>query len=299
MATLGFIGYGIVGQATGEGFARGGHRILFHDKYKKSDSLEQVVTESEFIFICVPTPMFADESGIDLSVVEEVTEKIAREVQSFQNGAGKRKIVVIKSTVLPGTTAKFIKKYPRVTFAVNPEFLREKTAFWDFLHPDRTIIGSLDNRVALKLKRLHQTILPKSAKFFLTDPTTAELAKYMSNVMLAAKIILANEFYTLARPLKIEYDLVRRMVEADPRIGLHLRVPGPDGDVGFGGKCFPKDMVALLALGRKLGVNLSVLEHIWQKNLKVRTTHDWKEIDGAVTKKKVPRVIKGITSTTG
>ena len=282
MAKLGFIGYGIVGKATADGFRSGGHKILFHDKFKKSESLETVVLESEFIFICVPTPMFSDYQGIDLAIVEDVVEKVAKRVLETQDG--KKKVVVIKSTVVPTTTAKFIKKYPKVSFVVNPEFLTESNSSWDFMHPDRTIIGARDKNAALALKKLNQTILPKNSKFFLTDSTTAEFAKYMSNCYLAAKTMIANEFYQLAQKLGINYDEARVMVEADPRVGSHIKVPGPDGYLGFGGKCFPKDMVALLSLGKALKVDFSVLETIWKKNLKIREKHDWEEIEGAVSK---------------
>ncbi len=282
MAKIGFIGYGIVGQATAVGFKSGGHKILFHDKFKKSDSLETVILESEFIFICVPTPMFANYQGIDLGIVEDVVNKVTKNILETQNG--KKKIVVIKSTVIPGTTARFIKKYPKVSFVVNPEFLTEKNASWEFMHPDRTIIGARDKNSALALKKLHQAILPKNSKFFLTDPTTAEFAKYMSNCYLAAKTMVANEFYALAQKLGINYDEARVMVEADPRVGSHIKVPGPDGYLGFGGKCFPKDMVALLSLGKALKVDFEILQTIWNKNLKIREKYDWKEIEGAVSK---------------
>lgn len=281
MAKIGIIGYGIVGKATGEGFKTAGHSILFHDKFKESESLESVVVGSDFIFICVPTPTLLGDGGIDLSIVYEVVDAVARVMQDSQNG--KQKIIVIKSTVIPGTTANLAKKYPKVSFAVNPEFLRENKAEWDFLHPDRTIIGAKNRGVAEEVKRLHQTILQKKSKYFVTDPTTAEFAKYMSNVFLAVKTLIANEFYALAGALGVSYDKAREMVEADPRIGGHIKVPGPDGSFGFGGKCFPKDMVALLALGRKLNVDLSVLEKIWEKNLKIRGNHDWKEIKGAMS----------------
>lgn len=282
MANIGFIGWGIVGQATGKGLAKNKkNKIFWYDKYKKSPyTLDEVLQKSEFIFLCVPTPMYSDHSGIDSSIVDSVVGDVAPKLR------GTSKILIIKSTVIPGTTAKYAKKYPRVKFAMIPEFLTEKRANWDFLHPYRTIIGANDRKVALKLKRLHQSVLPKKAPYFLADTTSAELAKYMANVMLASKALLANEFYALAERLKIEYDSVRQMVEVDPRIGSHLRVPGPDGDLGFGGKCFPKDIVALLSLGKNLNVDLSALEAIWDKNLRIRKDYDWNDIVGAVNHRK-------------
>lgn len=280
MSKIGIIGWGTVGQATGKGFARR-HKVLWYDKYKNSPvSFPKLIKESEFIFVCVPTPMFSDYSGLDLSIVESVVDTVASKI------AGSRKVLIIKSTVLPGTTATYTKKYPKVIFAMNPEFLREKYAKKDFLFPSRTVIGTLDRKTALRIKRLYQAILPKNQPYFLTDPTSAELAKYMSNVMLASKVLLANEFCALARALGVDYDTIQKMVEADPRIGSHLKVPGPDGDLGFGGKCFPKDLVGILSLGEKLGVDLSALRAIWKKNLKIRRVYDWKEIPGVINRKK-------------
>lgn len=278
---IGIIGWGVVGQATGLGFAiRPENQLLWYDKYKEGPfSLAGLTRESEFIFVCVPTPVFSDESGIDLSAVEEVVSAVAPRIKNTNQ------VLVIKSSVVPGTTRQLAEKYPTSKFAMCPEFLTERNARWDFLHPDRVIIGVFEDEVGKRLERLHKDLLGKEVKVFITDSTSAELAKYMSNLMLASKALLANEFYGLAQALGVEYERIRWMVEADPRIGTHLRVPGPDGDFGFGGKCFPKDMMALLALGREFKVDMSVLEAIWKKNLRVRKNYDWEEIPGAVNHK--------------
>ncbi|MDO8503934.1 MAG: hypothetical protein Q7S60_04585 [bacterium] len=284
MAKVGIIGWGIVGQATGKGLS-GPNEVIWYDKYREGgNTLEEVLDKSEFVFICVPTPMHSDYSGIDLSVVDSVVDEVALRLRS--GPAAQDKVVIIKSTVIPGATAGYAKKYPNVKFAMVPEFLTEKNPEHDFLHPARTIIGAYDKNVAERVKSLHQSVLPPDAPYFLTDPTSAELAKYMSNTMLAAKVLLANEYYALAQKLGVPYDPVREMVEADKRMGTHFRVPGPDGDLGFGGKCFPKDIVALLGLGKDLGVDLSALRAIWEKNLKIRKNRDWEEIPGAVNNKK-------------
>ncbi|MBI4033328.1 MAG: UDP-glucose/GDP-mannose dehydrogenase family protein, partial [Candidatus Blackburnbacteria bacterium] len=252
--------------------------VFWYSRSKKSPwTPSEVISSSEFLFVCVPTPIYSDYSGIDPSIVDSVVFDVASKV------SGTDKILIIKSTVIPGTTAGYAKKYPKVKFAMVPEFLTEKTPEYDFLHPARTIIGAFDKNVAERIKKLHQPVLPKDSPYFLTDPTSAELAKYMSNTMLAAKVLLANEYYALSQKLGVNYDSVRKMVEADKRVGTHLRVPGPDGDLGFGGKCFPKDIVALLGLGRALKVDLSALEAIWKKNLKIRKNRDWEEIPGAVS----------------
>ena len=113
------IGYGFVGQAVANGFniASGGKdTIRYYDKYKETESLEQVIENSEFIFICLPTPMKVDESGIDLGIIEEMMPEIAKFTDQTD------KVIIIKSTVTPGTTASFEKKFPKSQFAFNPEF---------------------------------------------------------------------------------------------------------------------------------------------------------------------------------
>lgn len=280
MANIGIIGWGVVGRAVGEGFASSGsNQITWWDKYKKGPySLGKVISESEFFFLCVPTPMFSDDSGIDLSVVEDTVSVIAPKISDTD------KILIIKSTVIPGTTASFKKKHPKVNFAMNPEFLTEANAPWDFLHPDRTIIGALSQPVSEKLVQLYRDLLGSQAKIFITDVTTAEMVKYMSNAFLATKVIFANEMYDLCTALGIKYEEVAEMVAADKRIGMsHLNVTTMRG---FGGKCFPKDAVALLGFAKKMGLDASLLSTVWQKNLKIRKVRDWEEIEGAVNHKK-------------
>lgn len=280
MAKIGIIGWGVVGQATGNGFSSK-HEVIWFDKHKSGLwSLDDIIDASEFLFVCVPTPMFSDFSGTDLSIVEDVVKEVAPKIVSTN------KVLIIKSTVIPGTTKKFSEEYPGVHFAMNPEFLTEKNPEKDFLNPDRTLIGAFSPEVAERIKSLYVEIYPEGAKYFLSDPTTVELAKFASNALLSAKIILANEIHEVANKLEVDYDQVREMIQADPRIGGHLKVPGPDGDMGFGGKCFPKDMVGLLGLANSLQADLSVFESIWKKNLKVRKNRDWEEISGAVSKKR-------------
>lgn len=278
---IGIVGNGYVGHATGAGFATNPENKIFcYDKYKESpNTLDQVVDKSDFIFICVPTPIFSDYSGMDMSIVEEVVGEVAEKIKNSE------KIVIIKSTSLPGTTKKMAKKYPHVNFVMNPEFLTQKNASADFLNPVRTVIGSDDEEVAGRVVNLYKTILNKDQKYIILDPTSAELTKYMSNLMLASKIMLANEFYFLAEKVGANYDEVRKAVEADPRIGTFLRVPGWDGEFGFGQACFPKDMVGILGLAKKIDVDMPALKAIWDENLKIRKHRDWEEMPQAFKKK--------------
>lgn len=297
---IGIIGWGFVGQATGKGLKTSKkNKIFVYDKQRTSPlTLEEVVKKSEFIFICVPTPMHSDYSGMSMAIVEEVAGQIAKVAKGTDKQSlplrGKQslpksefgKIAIVKSTVLPGTTASLIKKYPRVNWAMNPEFLTQNNANYDFAHPYRTVIGASSKKVGERIKKLYQTIYPKDQPYYIMDVTSAELTKYMSNNMLASKVLIADEFYFLAKKVGASYDDVRKAVEADPRIGTHLRVPGPDGDVGFGGACFPKDMIGVLGLAKKLKVDMSALSAIWQKNLKIRKSRDWEHMSSAFREKK-------------
>lgn len=277
MTKVGVIGWGVVGQATGAAFEKK-HQIIWNNRSRPgSTPVKTICEEADFIFLCLPTPMKADYSGIDLSIMDAVIDEVAPQI------SGKNIPLIIKSTVIPGTTAKYAKKYPKVKFAMNPEFLTEINAPWDFLHPDRVVIGAFDEDVANRIARLHREVIGYEVKIFTTDPTTAEMVKYMSNTYMATKTIFANEMKDLADKLEINYDDVREMVAADHRIGGSFLKVTPYG--GFGLKCFPKDTVAILGLAKKLGVNLSVLEAAWKKNLKIRKVHDWEEISGAVEKK--------------
>jgi UDPglucose 6-dehydrogenase len=281
MNYIGVIGYGYVGGATGKGFATNPkNKVFWYDKFKKSpNTLDEVIEKSDFIFICVPTPIFDDYSGMDMGIVESVVDQVAPKI------SGGDKILIIKSTSLPGFTKKMSKKYPGVNFVMNPEFLTQKNANADFLKPFRTVIGCDSKDVGFRVQKLYETILPKEEAYFIIDATSAELAKYMSNLMLASKVLLANEFYDIAQKVGANYLDVRAVVEGDPRIGGFLGVPGWDGDRGFGQACFPKDMVGILGLARKLKVDVSALAAIWKKNLKIRKNRDWEEMPQAFKKK--------------
>lgn len=274
MANLGIIGHGIVGQAFEYGFKKG-HKIFIYDKFKNTLPIDEVITNSEFIFICLPTPMLANERGIDLGIIDETLEKIV----DFTNGTDK--IVVIKSTTIPGTTANYIKKYPETNFAFNPEFLTEANYLDDFVNAERTIIGCLDDKISVRLISLFKNQFPK-IPLVQTDPTSAEMVKYFSNTYLATKVIFANEIFELCQKLGINYEEVKKMVVMDKRIfDSHLDITSLRG---FGGKCFPKDTVALLGLYKKLKVDSSLLSSMWKKNLKIRRNRDWDHIPFAVTR---------------
>ncbi len=273
---LGIIGYGFVGQAVANGFqtASGGKdTIIWYDKFKDGSSIDEVINKSEFIFVCLPTPMKQDETGIELSIFEEMIPQITKYTDNTD------KIIVIKSTVTPGTTAKFETSFPNSKFAFNPEFLTEANFLEDFLNAERTVIGANNDLVSRRLTVVFRQRFPKQ-KIFQTDPTTAETVKYFANAYLSMKVTFANFFYDYCQKLGIKYEEVKKMAAFDHRIGdTHLEVTTQRG---FGGKCFPKDLVAIMGEFKKLGVDYSLLETMWKYNKKIRKVHDWQEIPFAV-----------------
>ncbi len=265
---VGIIGYGVVGQATANGLKQKGDTIYFYDKYRK-DSLpiEEVARKSDIIFLCLPTPYKRDQ--IDLSIIDENIEKLVPFTDNTE------KVVVVKSTVVPTTTENYAKKYPKTKFAFNPEFLTEAHAFDDFINADRIVVGSNDEKVSKKIADFYKKRFPK-IPVYISDSKTAEMVKYMANCFLATKVIFANEIYDLCKKLSIDYPKVKEMVLADKRFGKsHFDITEIRG---FGGKCFPKDIIAIMGLFKKLGVDDSLLKTVWEKNLKIRKYKDWEEI---------------------
>jgi UDPglucose 6-dehydrogenase len=267
MSNIGIVGYGIVGEAIGYGFGVKNNVIKYYDKYKPSNSLEDVVKSSEFIFVCVPTPYKRD--GIDLSIMDESIENISRLSKNSD------KIIVIKSTVIPGTTRKYSEKYKKNKFCFNPEFLTESNYLEDFVNSDRVVIGADYDEIKSRVKDLYREIFRK-VPIFLTDSKTAEFVKYMGNLFLAMKVIFANEMYDVCEKIGIDYGEVKEIFGADTRIGKsHLNVTP---ERGFGGKCFPKDMKAFIEFCRKIRVDVPLLETVWGENLKIRKIRDWEGI---------------------
>ena len=269
---IGIIGQGFVGTAVREGL-KDYHTVNTFDLVKECtcDSISDLVNKSTYIFVCVPTPMKKDGS-CDTSIVESVVEEI-NTVSMID------KIVIIKSTVTPGTTERLNKKYTNCKIVFNPEFLTEANFIEDFKNQDRIIIGG-PRPASTKVRQLFYKVFPK-AHIIKTSPTIAEMVKYTTNTFLATKVSFANEIKMICDKIDVDYDKVIEYATHDDRLGYsHWSVPGPDGHEGFGGSCFPKDINALLDVCRKLGVPAKTLYGAWETNLKVRPEKDWEELKG-------------------
>ncbi len=265
--SIGIIGHGYVGESQSFAFSPSFNvKVFDKDSSKSTHSLKEVL-KSDFIFVCLPTPMKKDGSQ-DLSYIS-----------NFFNETTKGPIFIIKSTVIPGTTNMLNNKYKNLDIIFSPEFLTERTAKLDILTQTRIILGG--NKKLTKIVRKIYDIRFKNKTVIETDSLTAEFIKYMNNTFFASKVSIMNEFYRLANHLGVDWEKALYGFVSDQRIGdSHLNVPGPDGKLGFGGTCFPKDINAFISFAKKNNVNMNVLEAAWKTNLEVRPERDWENLKG-------------------
>ena len=256
--TVGVIGNGFVGETIAFAFSPTSEVKVYDVNPLKTTHTLNEVMEQEFIFICLPTPMSTDGSQ-DLSFIENFFESVSPKEET---------IFIIKSTVLPGTTNQLIEKYG-YNIIFSPEFLTERTAKLDMLTQARIIFGG-DEKLTKKVEVLFNDRF-MNRHIIHMDSKTAEFVKYMNNTFFAAKVSLMNEYYRLATNIGIDWDKALYGFASDGRIGdSHLHVPGPDGKLGFGGTCFPKDINALITMSNEAGCSMNILESAWKTNLEVR-----------------------------
>jgi UDPglucose 6-dehydrogenase len=267
--TIGVIGQGYVGTAIKLGF-QDHYNVVTYDKFDLAKSthskIADLVEETKIIFVCVPTPMRKDGTCYT-GIVEEVIREI--------NETANDHIVVIKSTVPPGTTDRFNHEFSNVTVIFNPEFLTEENFLDDFKNQNRIILGG-SRKGTNKLRQIYSKVFPK-AVIVKTGDKHAEMVKYFTNTFLATKVSFANEMYNICEQIGIDYDKVVEYAIYDERLGKsHWAVPGPDGDFGFGGHCFPKDLSAIINKFDTYGL----LESVEDVNNQVRENRDWEHMVG-------------------
>lgn len=221
------------------------------------------VNRADIIFVAVPTPRQKATGVCDTSIVEAAC-------RTLNDG----KIAVIKSTVAPGTTDALQKKFPRLTVLFSPEFLTEKNAWSDTIHPDRQIVGFTKGNEAVAadvLKLLPRAPFQSPSKINHITALEAELIKYAGNVFLSRKVVFANALAKIAERVGANYTHVRSGISADARIGgSHLNVDY-NAYRGFGGYCFPKDTSALMMFAKDLGLAdvYALLKADWDFNEKL------------------------------
>jgi UDPglucose 6-dehydrogenase len=287
---ISIIGTGYVGSVTGVCLAEMGHHIHFADidqaKLDKINSGQSPVFEPELdelllknqmrittttdiikafrqtalTMICVGTPQHPDGSS-DLKFIIDVAHSIGKALKKDQ----KYHTIIVKSTVLPGTTGTVVQpilenesgKLAIHDFGIgsNPEFLKEGSAVNDFFHTDRIVIGANDPKTKKTLETLYR---PLNAPVLATDIKTAEMIKYVSNAFLATKISFANEIGNLCKLNEIDSYEVFKGVGMDSRINPHFFRSG----IGFGGSCFPKDIRALISFAESKGIEPRILKAV-------------------------------------
>ena len=278
---IGIFGNGFVGSAVQFGFSPSTGcdcevRVYDKDPLKSVDTIEETVNKSDFIFLSVPTPSNKDGS-MNLDIVEQALQDISEVNERDDN------VVLLRSTVVPGTTRKLQSKYTKLNIVFNPEFLTERSAKYDFINQSRIIVGGGEGHAfeVGATADLFRWRFGDSVSIIETDWETAELIKYMSNCFFTTKISYMNEMYQLANKCEADWEVVLDGFFRDGRVGhSHMNVPGHDGKFGFGGSCFPKDIQAILHFGESLGLNLNTIKGAWKTNLEVRPERDWEDLKG-------------------
>lgn len=223
------------------------------------------VKESEIIFTAVPTPRGPDgECHVD--IVKQTAEKIKH--------VDPNKIIVSRSTTPPGTC-------DSIGINFMPEFLTERAWRTDFINCQHWIVGTNDNAVYLKMKEMFDIAKANDrivdSKLVLMTPTEAEMVKYIKNCFLAVKVGYFNEIKRVCDEINIDFERVRDVSCDDDRLNhVASRVPGPDGKIGYGGTCLPKDTNALLYMMKQLGIDSKVLRGAVERNESIdRPGKDW------------------------
>jgi UDPglucose 6-dehydrogenase len=225
---------------------------------------------AEIIFVCVGTP--SDDRGrADLKYVLAASRDIGAAIEAREDHAGEAPIVVVKSTVPVGTNLKVQTAIASQTsklfhMASNPEFLKEGAAIGDFNKPDRIVVGTHDERTADRMRNLYAPYVRQGNPILCMDVPSAEMVKYASNAMLATKISFINEIANLTEAHGAEIEQVRRGMCSDSRIGNKFLYPG----LGYGGSCFPKDVLACMSMGEDSDVPTTLLDAVHNVNQRQR-----------------------------
>jgi UDPglucose 6-dehydrogenase len=265
---IGLIGVGFVGNALLKSFRKKNIHITAYDKYKKNVDLNtfKECLDTDILFLCLPTLFDYKLDMYDMKALSEVCDEL--------NNIKYPNLVVIKSTITPHTTEAFCQQYPNIQFCHNPEFLKAKSAFEDFHNQDHIILGRsphCDDDQYNLLNNFYKQYYP-NAQISQCTSSESESMKLFVNSFYSSKIQLFNEYYLLCKNLDINFEMVRELMLKNNRINpSDTLVPGPDGQLGYGGACFPKDTNALLTIMRRIkGAEYKILEAVIEERNKMR-----------------------------
>ena len=260
---VGVIGNGFVGNAIYQNFKDKVLTKVYDVKFEKRLNELEEVLNSDIIFICLPTPM-QSTGECDLSFVNAFFMDIEKRSKTLK----KDPLFVIKSTVPIGTTEKLSRKYP-FNIVHNQEFLTAVNAVEDFRNSDRNIIGG-NLAYCVQLREFYLKYFPNTP-IQIVSSNESETIKYFCNSFLASKVAFFNNLFQICDKLGMNFDSVKDGVCSDSRIGgSHTKVPGPDGLMGFGGYCFPKDINALINTLKENDIDDRLFRTVWQYNQSIR-----------------------------
>lgn len=295
MTKISIIGGGWVGENVGRGLLELDNEVVFYDKAEErvkelnqdglnaTSDLDEAVEKTEISFLCVPTP--TRNGKIELEHIRSATKELSNSLKNSED----YHLIVVKSTVVPGTTEKEVipvlkeesgkELGEELGVCMNPEFMTEISGSWsedekherNFFSEDRIVIGESDEKSGEKLEKIYE---PLGSPIFRVDLKTAEMIKYAANCALASKISYWNEIFRICNRLEIDSDEVAEIVSLDPRIGEYGTVHGK----AFGGKCLPKDLQALIDFSKdSLNYDPPMLEAIHQINRFMAEEHGIRE----------------------
>jgi UDPglucose 6-dehydrogenase len=295
---IGIIGTGYIGLTEGLCFASLGQKVICYDIIKEkidqlnkgiptlyeenidvllkdnlekksitfTDDLKVVLSGSEIVFLCVNTPENPETGECDLSQIMTSTESISKMSETLGN---KFFILAVRSTVPVGTNKKIkehmLKINPKLNFLIcsNPEFSRQGSAIYDFMNPDRVIVGVDNEKSKERMGLVYKPLTDKGFPIFFTNIETAEMIKYASNTFLNIKIGFINEICDICELTGANVEDIGKAMGMDKRISPLFLKPGP----GIGGSCFPKDSIALAKMGNKLGLDLQIINASVNSNI--------------------------------
>ena len=257
---IGVIGFGYVGQAIA--WAHRHNDVVVNDPaLKDSESLDKFIS-CDGIYVCVPTPS-TNDGHCDTSILEEVLKNL------LLANINKFIPIICKSTAPPSVYERLQSQYPNIVHV--PEFLTAKNSVRDYANAEYFVVGGREEWCERARDVIREGTPLVSEKFLFTDIKTASLYKYMMNSYLAAKVTFMNDFKSLADSLNINWHDLKDLSVYDDRIGYtHMDVPGPDGEYGWGGGCFPKDVSAIIMEAIDLGVDFELMDRVESINKKHR-----------------------------
>jgi UDPglucose 6-dehydrogenase len=256
---IGIIGLGYVGKAVQASWMHPDHTVMFHDPFVEgSITLQEIVNESaDAVFVCVPTPSNLDGS-CDTSIVKSTIDYLV---------ANYKGIIIVKSTTDPEFWQQY-KDTPELWHV--PEFLTANNSVQDYLNPKFIFIGGTGDKIKLN-NILSASSINTAVPMYWTDLITASLVKYFMNSFMATKVIMLNQFKLITDSVGGKWEDFAPMLKMDTRMGdSHLSVPGPDGQMGYGGACFPKDVRAIIDLANRTDTSIGILEAVDSANNLVR-----------------------------